>query len=119
MDEREPGPRRSLPLSPRRLRCLPGDEGRHDRDRLLTGRVSLLAYVERERSSSAHPSGALPASGPRRVPTGGSVTVGGQGLPRLQELAYVETIATAAAAGLSFEKIRLALVDHIWGVRQA
>ena len=46
------------------------------------------------------------------------MTVGGQGLPRLQELAYVETIAKAVAAGLPFEQIRLALVDHIWGVRQ-
>jgi hypothetical protein len=47
------------------------------------------------------------------------VTVGGQGLPRLQELAYLETIARAAASGHPFEQIRLALVDHIWGVRQA
>ena len=46
------------------------------------------------------------------------MTVGGQGLPRLQELAYLETIARAVAADLPFEKIRLALVDHIWGVRQ-
>jgi hypothetical protein len=47
------------------------------------------------------------------------MTVGGQGLPRLQELAYLETIAKAARSGLSFEDIRLALVDHIWAVRQA
>lgn len=47
------------------------------------------------------------------------MTVGGQGLPRLQELAYLETIAKAAEAGLAFEEIRLALVDHIWQVRQA
>lgn len=46
------------------------------------------------------------------------MTVGGQGLPRLQELAYLETIARAVAAGLPFEQIRLSLVDHIWGVRQ-
>jgi hypothetical protein len=37
----------------------------------------------------------------------------------LQELAYLETIAKAVAAGLPFEKIRRALVDHIWSVRQA
>ena len=47
------------------------------------------------------------------------MTVGGQGLPRLQELAYLETIAKAVLAGLPFEQIRLALVDHIWRVRQA
>ncbi len=47
------------------------------------------------------------------------MTVGGSGLPRLQELAYLETIAKAVAAGLPFEQIRLALVDHIWGVRQS
>jgi hypothetical protein len=47
------------------------------------------------------------------------MTVGGQGLPRLQELAYLETIAKAVAAGLPFEAIRLALVDHIWSLRQA
>jgi hypothetical protein len=46
------------------------------------------------------------------------MTVGGQGLPRLQELAYLETIAKAVLAGLPFEQIRLALVDHIWGARQ-
>lgn len=46
------------------------------------------------------------------------MTVGGQGLPRLQELAYLETIARAVAGGLPFEQIRLALVDHIWSVRQ-
>jgi hypothetical protein len=50
---------------------------------------------------------------------GGGVTVGGQGLPRLQELAYLETIAKAVASGLPFEQIRLALIDHIWGVRQS
>lgn len=47
------------------------------------------------------------------------MTVGGQGLPRLQELAYLETIANAVAADLPFERIRLALVDHIWSIRQA
>lgn len=46
------------------------------------------------------------------------MTVGGQGLPRLQEVAYLETIARAVAADLPFEEIRLARVDHIWGVRQ-
>ncbi|RWO10034.1 MAG: hypothetical protein EOS08_31295, partial [Mesorhizobium sp.] len=47
------------------------------------------------------------------------MTVGGQGLPRLQELAYLETIAKAVATGLPFEGIRLALVDQIWSFRQA
>jgi len=47
------------------------------------------------------------------------MTVGGQGLPRLQELAYLETIAKAVVTGLPFEGIRLALVDHIWSLRQA
>jgi hypothetical protein len=45
------------------------------------------------------------------------MTVGGRGLPRLQELSYLETIAKAVVAGLPFEEIRLALVDHIWEVR--
>ena len=47
------------------------------------------------------------------------MTVGGQGLPRLQELAYLETIAKAAVDGQPFEGIRLALVDHIWSLREA
>ena len=47
------------------------------------------------------------------------MTVGGQGLPRLQELAYLETIAKAVGGGLAFEEIRLALVDHIWDIRQS
>jgi len=47
------------------------------------------------------------------------MTVGGKGLPRLQELAYLETIAKAVVAGQPFEEIRRALVDHIWDVRQA
>lgn len=47
------------------------------------------------------------------------MTVGGQGLPRLQELAYLETIAKATADRRTFEQIRLALVDQIWSVRQA
>lgn len=46
------------------------------------------------------------------------MTVGGQGLPRLQELAYLEVMARAVAAGETFEGIRLALVDHIWTARQ-
>jgi hypothetical protein len=37
----------------------------------------------------------------------------------LQELAYLETIAKAVVADLPFEGIRLALVDHIWSLRQA
>lgn len=47
------------------------------------------------------------------------MTVGGQGIPRLQELTYLETVAKSAAAGLAFEGIRMALVDHIWGNLQA
>ncbi|MEY9582712.1 hypothetical protein [Sinorhizobium fredii] len=47
------------------------------------------------------------------------MTVGGQGLPRLQELAYLETTAKAVVAGLPLEGVRLALVDHIWTLRQA
>jgi hypothetical protein len=46
------------------------------------------------------------------------MTVGGQGIPRLQELAYLETVAAATARGEGFEGIRLALVDHIWTNRQ-
>jgi hypothetical protein len=37
----------------------------------------------------------------------------------LQELAYLETIANAVVTCLPFEEIRLALVDHIWSLRQA
>ncbi|HEX4080170.1 MAG TPA: hypothetical protein VHX61_15015 [Rhizomicrobium sp.] len=47
------------------------------------------------------------------------MTVGGTGLPRLQELTYLEAIAKAVATGLPFEGIRLALAEHIWGLRQA
>ena len=47
------------------------------------------------------------------------MTVGGQGIPRLQELAYLETVATAVSIGHHFEGIRLAVVDHIWGNRQS
>ena len=47
------------------------------------------------------------------------MTVGGHGIPRLQELAYLETVAKAVGQGENFEGIRLALVDHIWGNLQA
>lgn len=47
------------------------------------------------------------------------MTVGGQGIPRLQEIAYLEIVAKAAATGSPFEDIRLTLVDHIWDHLQA
>lgn len=47
------------------------------------------------------------------------MTVGGQGIPRLQELAYLETVATAVSVGHHFEGIRLAVADHIWGNRHS
>ena len=81
-------------------------------------RVVCLAWRDAARSAgrrSTRASPALPPAVAGHVAAGGSVTVGGQGLPRLQELAYLETIAKAVAAGLPFEQIRLALVDHIWG----
>jgi hypothetical protein len=37
----------------------------------------------------------------------------------LQELAYLETIARTVVSTAPFEGIRLALVDHIWNLRQA
>ncbi|WP_327235778.1 hypothetical protein OG349_19190 [Streptomyces sp. NBC_01317] len=46
------------------------------------------------------------------------MSVGGSGIPRLQELAYVETAAQAVAEGKTFEQIRVAVVDraarHAW-----
>lgn len=47
------------------------------------------------------------------------MTVGGQGIPRLQELAYLETVARGVTAAQPFEGIRLALVNHIWGNLEA
>ena len=47
------------------------------------------------------------------------MTVGGKGIPRLQELTYLEAVAKAAAEGLPFEGIRLALVEHIWAYAEA
>jgi hypothetical protein len=46
------------------------------------------------------------------------MTVGGAGIPRLQELAYLEAVATAVSVGKTFEGIRLALLDHIWSSRE-
>ena len=46
------------------------------------------------------------------------MTVGGQGIPRLQELAYLETVATAVKRGCNFEEIRLAIVEHVWANAQ-
>ncbi|MFJ8336277.1 hypothetical protein [Streptomyces sp. NPDC094437] len=40
------------------------------------------------------------------------MSVGGAGIPRLQELSYIETAATAVARGKSFEQIRLAMVNQ-------
>lgn len=40
------------------------------------------------------------------------VSVGGAGIPRLNELTYVETAALAVEAGKKFEEIRLAIVDR-------
>ncbi|MBJ7901882.1 hypothetical protein IF655_01015 [Streptomyces sp. DSM 110735] len=40
------------------------------------------------------------------------MSVGGAGIPRLQELAYIETAALAVARGDSFEQIRVAMVDR-------
>jgi hypothetical protein len=53
------------------------------------------------------------------VAAGGSVTVGGRGIPRLQELAYLETVVTAVSVGHDFEGIRLAVADHIWDNRNS
>jgi hypothetical protein len=47
------------------------------------------------------------------------MTVGGQGIPRLQELAYLETVAVAVDAGHNLEGIRLAVVEHIWAIRNS
>jgi len=47
------------------------------------------------------------------------MTVGGQGIPRLQELAYLETVAKAVAAESPFEGVRMSMVDHIWGNLEA
>ncbi|MET9097196.1 hypothetical protein ABZX72_34530 [Streptomyces cyaneofuscatus] len=40
------------------------------------------------------------------------MSVGGTGIPRLNELTYVETAALAVEAGKTFEEIRLAIVDR-------
>ncbi|MDQ0985481.1 hypothetical protein [Streptomyces sp. V2I9] len=40
------------------------------------------------------------------------MSVGGAGIPRLQELTYVESAALAVARGEPFEKIRLAILDR-------
>ncbi|MER8028967.1 hypothetical protein ABTZ78_08395 [Streptomyces bauhiniae] len=40
------------------------------------------------------------------------MSVGGAGIPRLQELSYIETAALAVVRGDSFEQIRVAMVDQ-------
>src|SRR5205807_1711701 len=64
-------------------------------------------------------------SGPPAVPTravaclglrggvGGSVTTGGSGIPRLQELSYLEVVARGVGDGFTFEDIRKRLVEHM------
>src|SRR5687768_443913 len=47
----------------------------------------------------------------------GRMTVGGGGIPRLQELAYIETVASSVAHGETFEEIRLKVVDHSWAAK--
>ncbi len=42
------------------------------------------------------------------------MTVGGRGIPRLHEVAYLETVGAAVGDRQNFEGIRLAMVDHIW-----
>lgn len=47
------------------------------------------------------------------------MTTGGKGIPRLQELTYLEVAATAAAEEVPFEGIRRRLVDHMVRVSEA
>ena len=47
------------------------------------------------------------------------MTTGGRGIPRLQELSYLEVAAQAVASGASFEEIRRELVDHMLRISQA
>ena len=47
------------------------------------------------------------------------MTTGGKGIPRLQELSYLEVAAQAVAGGSSFEDIRRELVDHMLRISQA
>lgn len=41
------------------------------------------------------------------------------GIPRLQELSFLEVAATGVHSGASFEEIRLKLVEHMIGLREA
>jgi hypothetical protein len=41
------------------------------------------------------------------------MTTGGKGIPRLQELSYLEVIALSVSEGATFEDIRLRLIDHM------
>ena len=47
------------------------------------------------------------------------MTTGGKGIPRLQELSYLEVAAQAVAGGSSFEEIRRELVEHMLRISQA
>lgn len=43
----------------------------------------------------------------------------GSGIPRLQELSFLEVAAKGASNGNTFEEIRQALIDHMIGLREA
>jgi hypothetical protein len=51
--------------------------------------------------------------------SGGSVTTGGSGIPRLQELSYLEVTAGAVLDRVPFEGIRRRLVEHMIAVSEA
>jgi hypothetical protein len=64
------------------------------------------------------PARTLHADEPPPKPEGG-VTTGGKGIPRLQELTYLEVAAIAVDEEVPFEGIRRRLVDHMVRVSEA
>ncbi len=47
------------------------------------------------------------------------MTTGGRGIPRLQELSYLEVVALAVSEGVTFEGIRVRMIDHMIAVGEA
>ena len=47
------------------------------------------------------------------------MTTGGRGIPRLQELSYLEVAARAVDKGSSFEEIRREMVEHMLAISEA
>ena len=73
----------------------------------------------RRRSRGSSPSALSATAGRGLAALGSRMTTGGTGIPRLQELSYLEVAAAAIADRCTFEEIRRRLVDHMTALGEA